>query len=85
MRSAIKDVANFSILMTVFLFTFAIFGMELFAHRTKFDSNDNVDMTSTGQSPMNNFDNLMFAFTTVFVVLTGDWWSTIYFAHYRAN
>lgn len=57
--------------------------MELFAHRVKFDDNGGVDVEK-GTPPASNFDNFLEAFTSVFIVLGNDGWSTIFFDYYRA-
>lgn len=79
----LKDVANFSVLMMLFMFSFALFGMELYGYKVKYTADDKMDLTF-GEPPANNFDTLYSSLTTVFVVLTGDGWSGIYFQHYRA-
>jgi hypothetical protein len=78
----LKDVATFSILLFLFMFTFALLGMETYANRVKFSTDDRIDQEN-GSSPDSNFDTLINAFATVFVVLTADGWSAIYFNHYR--
>lgn len=79
----LNDIGTFSILMLLFLFSFALLGMELFANKVKFDKDGNLDLLN-GEAPNANYDNLLNAFTTVFIVLTADGWSGIYFAHRRA-
>jgi len=76
------DIATFSILLFLFIVTFTLLGLELFANRAKFldDMVDNVN----GSSPRNNFDRFMNSFTTVFIVLTNDGISTIFYDYYRA-
>ncbi len=37
-----------------------------------------------GSFPLANFNNFLDAFLTVFTVLTGDVWSSIYINYYRA-
>jgi Ion transport protein len=79
----LKDVSTFSILLFIFMFCFALLGMELFAFRVRFADDFSLDLI-TGQPPDSNYDTLLNAFATVFIVLTADGWSAIYFAHYRA-
>ena len=78
------DIATFSILLFLFIFTFTLLGLELFAERAKFDRALNVVDISNGQSPEFNFDNFFNSFTTVFIVLTNDAMAAIYQSHYRA-
>lgn len=65
------------------MITFALLGMEMFGNRVKITADDKVDLLN-GSSPPSNFDTVLNAFTTVFVVMTADGWSGIYFNHYRA-
>ena len=77
------DIAYFSILLFLFIFIFTLMGLELFANKCKINlSLDQVDLVN-GESPMSNFDNFFNSFTTVFVVLTNDNESQIYYDHYR--
>ncbi len=43
---SLKDIANFSVLLFLFLFTFTLLGLELFAHKVKFDEDGNVDLVN---------------------------------------
>lgn len=83
-KRTLRDISSFSLLLFLFMFTFALLGMELFAYRMQFHLNDLVDSDGDGKAPNSNFDNLLNAFTTVFVVMSAESWSTIYFNHYRA-
>ena len=65
------------------MFCFALLGMEMYAFKVRFASDNSVDLVN-GTAPNNNFDGFLNAFTTVFVVITADGWSGIYFDHYRA-
>ena len=56
----------------------------MFAYKVKLNSQGNIDMIN-GTEPDANFDNFLDAFTTVFVVLTNDGWSGIYFTYYRGT
>jgi len=42
--TTLKDIRNFSVLLLVCLFTYAVLGMEFFAHRIKFNRRDEYDM-----------------------------------------
>lgn len=77
------DIATFSVLLFLFIFTFTLLGLEMFAHRAKLDFKKDLVDLENGQSPLFNFDNFLNSFTTVFVVLTNDAMSEIYYNHYR--
>ncbi len=72
----LKEIAIFSVLLLLFCFIFALIGTELFAYSCKITAADVVDMEN-GSYPLNNFNNFYQSFLTVFVLLTGDAWSTI--------
>ena len=57
--------------------------MELFAYKARFNSDGIFDIDN-GTDPLNNFNQFLDAFTTVFVVLTNDGWSAIFYNYYRA-
>jgi Ion transport protein len=80
----LKDIATFSILLFLCIFTFTLLGLELFANRAKYDLDADLVDPESGQSPLFNFDDFLHSFTTVFVVLTNDGISAIYYDHYRA-
>ncbi len=77
------DVSTFTIVLFLFMIIFTILGMELFAYKAKFNERNELDMED-GRSIMQNFDSFIWSFTTVFIVLTSDSWSMIWFAYYRA-
>ena len=71
---SIGDIGNFSILLFLFLFTYTLFGMELYADKIKFDKQGNVDLVN-GQSVRENFDTFIEGFISIFLVLIGDNWN----------
>lgn len=84
MANTLKDVATFSILLFLFIFIFTLLGMELFAHKVKFDRDtDQVDSVN-GESHSVNFDSFINSFSHVFIELTNDGSSAIYYNFYRA-
>jgi hypothetical protein len=79
----LKDISNFTILLFLFIFTYAMLGMELFAYRVRFDdqgepielddgNSNNGRGVEIGESPRENFDTFLFAMTTIFILLIGD-------------
>ena len=83
MANTLKDVATFSILLFLFIFIFTLLGMELFAFKVKFnEETDKVDLEG-GTSPSVNFDSFLNSFSLVFIVLTNDGISDIYYKLYR--
>ena len=91
--NTISKISSFSVLLLLFIFMYAIMGMEFFANRIRFDfDNKSVKyfapenpqtLSKVSSIPDSNFDNFFNAFLSVFIVLANDGWSTIYFNHYR--
>lgn len=84
MASTLKDVASFSVLLFLFIYIFTLLGMELFAHKAKLDPDTGYVDLENGESPTFNFDNFLNSFSLVFIILTNDGTSAIYYNHYRA-
>jgi Ion transport protein len=56
--------------------------MELFAFKVKKSLDDKIDMEN-GLYPLNNFNTFYESLLTMFVLLTGDQWSSIMLDYYR--
>ena len=80
----LKDLNNFAILLLIYIYVYTIVGMELFANKAKFNSEGNIDFSSAGESPEQNFDNIGNAFITVFCILAIDGWLDVFLNYYRA-
>jgi hypothetical protein len=79
----VKDISNISVLMMIFIYTFMLIGMELYAYKVKFNSDfHNIDMVN-GEYPKSNFNSSLEAFLTVFIVLANDGWAKIFYDYYR--
>ena len=65
------------------MYIYTLLGLELFAYKAKFNSQGEVDMSADGVEPAINFDYFLKAIITVFIVLTNDGWSFIYYNYYR--
>lgn len=91
--NTMKDISNFSVLLFIFMFIYSLLGMELFAYKVKFDNetgkpiqgvDDEIAFNENGSYPDSTFNTFMEAFTSVFIVLANDGWSTVYINHHRA-
>jgi hypothetical protein len=79
----LKDISTFTIFISLFVFIYALLGMEIFSYRCKKTPDDKIDLVN-GKSPLNNFDTFYEALLTIFVLLTGDQWTSIMLDYYRA-
>ena len=78
----IITIKDYSILLSLFIYVFALLGMSFFAGKVKFDGDWNVD-PEKGESPRWNFDILGWAALTVFEVMIGENWNSIMYDHMR--
>jgi len=83
MARTLKDVASFSLLLLLFIFILTLLGMELFANKVKLDPKTNYVDLYKGNSPKVNFDNFINSFSAVFILLTNDGTTGIYYNLYR--
>jgi hypothetical protein len=75
-------VGDYSILLGLFIYVFALLGMSFFAGKVKFDDDGNIDIEN-GSSPRANFDRLGWAALTVFEVMIGENWNSAMYDHMR--
>jgi voltage-dependent calcium channel L type alpha-1D len=84
MAHTLMDVATFSILLFLYIFIYTLLGMELFAYKAKLDPDTDYVDPVNGVSPEFNFDTFLNSFSLVFIILTNDGTSAIYYNFYRA-
>ena len=77
------EISSFTIVLLLFMFIYAILGMEVFAYKARFNSSNKVDLIN-GDPINQNFDSFIWSFTTVFVLMTEDGWSSIFYQYHRA-
>jgi hypothetical protein len=77
MGKTLKEISAFTVVLFLFMFIYSILGMEMFAYKAKYDPDGNLDLVN-GESLDQNFDSFLWSFTTVFVLLTEDGWSTVH-------
>ncbi len=83
--NTIKDLSNISVLLFLFVYTYTLLGMELFAYQAKFDAQGKLDFSEESEYPESNFNSFLRSFLSVFIVLANDGWTQIYYDHYRAT
>ena len=65
----VLDLGNFSFIVILAIFIFALLGMQLFGGK--------MCGLDDGETPRHNFDTLLWALVTVFQVLTGEDWNAV--------
>ena len=93
MVESIKGMINFGILLFLFMYIYALVGVQFFANRFRFDLETGQVSHGSGQSsslsqvdvPRANFDDLLWAFVTIFQILTGENWNTVMYDGWRAT
>ncbi|CAM9347519.1 unnamed protein product, partial [Phaeothamnion confervicola] len=90
MGRTVLQIGNFAMLLALFIYIYALIGMEFFANHLHFDPATGVPLSITDDGyeeadvPRNNFDGILWASTTVFQVLTRDNWNELLFECWKA-
>ena len=93
--ASLKDISNFSLLLLLFMYIFALLGMELFANIALIDADDNlvvgeaavIELYNSGEFftyPRDNFNNVWWSLTTVFIIIIGEDWNWTMYQWVRA-
>lgn len=91
MAQAASDVRSFGILLSLFVFIYALVGMQLFSNRLHFDQETgaHVDILdpkyANADIPRSNFDDFFWSATTVFQVLSGEDWNVVMYDCWKAT
>jgi hypothetical protein len=83
MMNTLPNLASFGLLLFVFLIVFVILGLQFFPGAVYLDENDKIVDADRGDPPLNNFENLYNATTTVFTLMMTDNWNTVMYQYYR--
>ena len=67
--------AYISVLLMIFIFIFALIGMQIFGNKLNFD----------GEKPRGNYDNFNIAFLTAFQILTMENWNSLLYDAIRSS
>jgi hypothetical protein len=79
----LSQVANFMVILAIFIYVFALLGMEIFAGKFMFDRDGNYD--ANGTLSRQNYDEILWAIVTVFQVLVGDQWNEVMYKAYLSS
>ncbi|KAL4124998.1 hypothetical protein PRIC2_008589 [Phytophthora ramorum] len=87
MISTLHEVGNFSVLFLLFLYIYALIGMQTFANQFRFDEYGfPVDRNqAVVYIPRSNFDTMLWSAVTVFQILTGENWNVVMVDGWRAS
>ncbi len=88
----VKDIGNFGILLLLFIYIFALVGMQFFANQMCYEQDTGFASSAAGTGscpdefdrPRANFDHLSNAIATVFMVLTGENWNAVMYDAWRS-
>lgn len=83
-----REIRTFAILLLIFILVFALLGMELYGHRVHFKDDDKsyvVKNKKTGVPPRINFNDLLNAFVSIFIIFIGEDWNSVMYDHVRAT
>ena len=83
---SLREISNFSILLLIFMFTYTLLGMEIFAYKAKFDPiTKEVTNADDGVYPRENFNTFYYSFTTIFIILIGEDWNHVMYKNVRGR
>ena len=80
----LSQVANFLVILAIFIYVFSLLGMEIFAGKFMFDKDGNYD-PHNGKLSRENFDSILWSIVTVFQVLVGDKWNEVMYQAYLSS
>ena len=72
----VSTIGNYVVLLILFIYVYALLGMQFFAGRLKFNKESGL-YDENGEVPRANFDSLLWACMTIFQILMGDNWNAI--------
>lgn len=73
LSQTIMSIGNYVVLLLLFIYVFALMGMQFFAGKIRLDADGNPD--SNGKTIRYNFDTIDVTFITIFNLLIGDNWN----------
>ena len=85
----VQDIVYFAFLLSLFMYIYSMIGMQFFANRLRFDEYGfRVRPGTAGyedaEVPRSHFDTLLWAFTTIFQILSGENWNSCMYDAWRA-
>ena len=92
---SMQEILSFSVLLFLFMYIFALLGMELFANNALIDADDNLvageeeimALVASGDFytfPRENFNNVGYALSTIFIIIIGEDWNWTMYGWVRA-
>ncbi|KAK1934630.1 Sodium channel protein 1 brain [Phytophthora citrophthora] len=87
---AVAGIANFGVLLFIFIYIYALIGMQFFGNAMRFDDNGyatpyNINDYWFGTVPRLNFDTFLWSTITVFKIITTDNWNENMYDAIRSN
>ncbi|ETL93484.1 hypothetical protein L917_08354 [Phytophthora nicotianae] len=87
---ALASIANFGVLLLIFIYVLALVGMQFFGNTMRFDSNGyptiyNINDYWSGTVPRLHFDTFLWSSITVFKIITTDNWNEDMYNVIRSN
>lgn len=88
---SLKDISNFSVLLGLFMYIYALLGMELFANNVRYTLDDEVidnvvEYVAEDKimiAPRMSFDDISKALTTIFCEIMGEDWNVYMYTYVR--
>jgi voltage-dependent calcium channel L type alpha-1D len=85
--STIQEIGNFSVLLLLFMYVYALVGMQMFGNQFRFDAEGFPVPLSKEAAyiPRSNFDTILWSMVTIFQILTGENWNEVFLNGWRST
>ena len=83
LAKTISSIGNYVILLILFMYVFALMGMQFFAGKLRFNSENQPDLS--GEDRRYNFNNIWNSFILIFQLLIGDNWNDVMYDCMRST
>jgi hypothetical protein len=84
LTKTIQSIGNYVILLLLFIYVFALMGMQFFAGKLKFNDEGQPDIDN-GKDRRYNFNTIDITFLTIFQLLIGDNWNDLMYDTVRVT
>ena len=78
----VTSIKDYSILLSLFIYVFALLGMSVYAGVVRFNAEGEFDLK--GESNRSNFNNIGNSVLLVFEVIIGENWNSMMYSHMLA-
>lgn len=91
MAKTVAEIGNFAVLLLLFMYIYSLVGMQFFANEMRFNPDTGVAIEighpgfDNADIPRSNFDTFLWAFTSIFQILSGENWNVIMYDGWKST